>query len=386
MIHYKVKARLARNLGTDDFELEEFEEVFTDQENPIEARKMAYRYYENILDILGADAYKEHTILASLSIPLVNYLKKRSELPLELRFKVPESFPEDLGIGLYFFSNDERLLNNQEDYFLMGWNDYSSDTPKNLELEKKLYDLNNWDTQNWLTTIKYYDFGNAALSEYEEDPNAVIFSEVLWCPTDFWTDSNPLAFAENDGIVVEEQKEQNQIEIPKIEESILDKIIKQGENQNLEFKSTLRYCLTKKKPQEYIEQGITKTIAAFANTDGGLLLIGVDDFGNVLGLDNDIDSFRSKSLDGFLKHFDNLLKDHFNESIDALLNYGIEEVQSKFVFKIIVKKSVIPRFRIKKGKNGEKIKEFFIRRAASSPSLDIEDAAQYIIDKWYAKD
>ena len=384
MIHYKVKARLARNLGTDDFELEEFEEVFTDQENPIEARKKAYRYYENILDILGADAYKEHTIFASLSNPLANYLEKRSNLPLELRIKLPDSYPEDLGVGLYFFTEDEDLLSHQEDYFLMGYYDFSSDAEKNLELEKRLYDLNNWDTQNWITTIKYYDFRNAAgKSEYDEDPNAIIFSEVLWTPTDFWTGSNPLAYAENDGIALEEQ---NQVEIPKIEESILEKIIKQGENQNLEFKSTLRYCLETNKTQGYIEYEITKTIAAFANTKGGLLLIGVDDLGNVLGLDKDIDSFRSKSLDGFLKHFDNLLKDHFNEPIDALLNYGIEEVQSKFVFKINVKESIKPRFRIKKGKNGEKIKEFFIRRAASSPSLDIEDAAQYIIDKWYAKD
>src|SRR5690554_7727512 len=113
MIQYKVKARLARNLGTDDFELEEFEEVFIDQENPIEARKRAYRYYENILDILGADVYEESTILAKISMPLANYLKRIDELPIN--FELPKNYPKKLGVGLYFFSNNEDLLSKQED-------------------------------------------------------------------------------------------------------------------------------------------------------------------------------------------------------------------------------------------------------------------------------
>ena len=37
-----------------------------------------------------------------------------------------------------------------------------------------------------------------------------------------------------------------------------------------------------------IEGAIIKTVAAFLNAQGGVLLIGVDDFGNVVGIDDDL--------------------------------------------------------------------------------------------------
>ena len=52
MIKYKVKARLARNIGTDDFKLEEFEQVFENNLQPIKARKEAFSFYQSVIDIL----------------------------------------------------------------------------------------------------------------------------------------------------------------------------------------------------------------------------------------------------------------------------------------------------------------------------------------------
>lgn len=49
------------------------------------------------------------------------------------------------------------------------------------------------------------------------------------------------------------------------------------ENKNCEFK------------REYVED-IKKTVIAFANTDGGELLIGVDDNGTAIGLTNPQDT------------------------------------------------------------------------------------------------
>lgn len=403
MIHYKVKIRYARNLGTDEFQLKEVEKIFTNEKSPITARMDAYSHFESYLDNFEVDTSQGTAIFEKLMTPLINYHDKTGE--------IPSNFPENLGIGLYFYSSDENLLSKQEDYFIMGWNDsdsYSDKQLTNLELEKRLYDLNNWDTQNWLTTIKYYDVTKHTLSTiYIEDPKAVILSEVLWCPTDFWSSSNPSVWLEDDYIEEEERAEyervkrqielqdgniyeDERVEIEKVkrqaekqkeDDSFLSKIIENGENRNLEFKSTLRYCLETNKQQEYVEHSITKTITALANTEGGLLLIGVDNDGNLLGLDNDINSFRSKSQDGFLKHFDNLIRDHFSEPIDAILKYGFEEVQSKVIFMINVEKSNKPRFLTTK-KRG---KEFYIRRSASTNSLDIEEAAKYIIDKWYAR-
>jgi predicted HTH transcriptional regulator len=49
-----------------------------------------------------------------------------------------------------------------------------------------------------------------------------------------------------------------------------------------------------------MEDAIVKTVAAFLNTDGGTLLIGVDDQGNVLGLEDDYPHVKPTNGDGFL--------------------------------------------------------------------------------------
>src|SRR5690606_18975603 len=127
-----VKVRFAINLGTDDFQLTEVEKLFTNEKNPIEARKEAYSHYASYLDVFKADASQEVSIMNKLLAPIAEHFEKTG--------KIPSDFPQNLGIGLYFFSDDEDLLTKQEDYFIMGWNDSFSE-PKNLELEKKIYDI-----------------------------------------------------------------------------------------------------------------------------------------------------------------------------------------------------------------------------------------------------
>ena len=59
-------------------------------------------------------------------------------------------------------------------------------------------------------------------------------------------------------------------------ESILRKLIAEGENQQLDFK----YCITDSRK-------IARTLSAFSNTDGGRLLIGVRDNGILAGIRSD---------------------------------------------------------------------------------------------------
>ncbi len=57
-----------------------------------------------------------------------------------------------------------------------------------------------------------------------------------------------------------------------------EELIKRGESKTLEFKSTLRWNLREdRKDDKAITHSVLKTIAAFLNTAGGDLLIGVDD-------------------------------------------------------------------------------------------------------------
>ena len=82
-------------------------------------------------------------------------------------------------------------------------------------------------------------------------------------------------------------------------ESELHELINRGESNTLEFKSTLRYDLEQQKVNKDLAKVIPKTLAGFLNAEGGMLLIGVADNGQILGLENDISSLRKKNLDYF---------------------------------------------------------------------------------------
>ena len=59
----------------------------------------------------------------------------------------------------------------------------------------------------------------------------------------------------------------NRMKIPSVKE-----ILTEEENRYLEFKSSLRWDYRQEKVNPELEKVIMKTIAAFGNTDGGILL------------------------------------------------------------------------------------------------------------------
>lgn len=54
----------------------------------------------------------------------------------------------------------------------------------------------------------------------------------------------------------------------------IENLIKQGESQNIEFKDSLS-----------LKREIGETVSAFSNTNGGTILIGVSDFGEIIGIE-----------------------------------------------------------------------------------------------------
>ena len=76
-------------------------------------------------------------------------------------------------------------------------------------------------------------------------------------------------------------------------------IIADGENEKVEFKSSIRYDYFRKATNRDLEIVIAKTIVGFMNTKGGKLIIGVDDDGNTLGLENDYKTLKHKNKDGY---------------------------------------------------------------------------------------
>lgn len=178
---------------------------------------------------------------------------------------------------------------------------------------------------------------------------------------------------------------EKELYVGKKKDSLCDKsireIIEEGETKEIEFKSSLRYCLREKKPMPHIEHSAFKNIAAFLNTDGGVLLIGVEDNLNVIGIDTtDYLTFKdADKKDAFLKHFDNLLGKFLGNDFNSSVGIKIEEIGGNKVAKICVKgKAPEPVFLNQKGK----AEEFYIRRSASAIALTSKEMLNYTKVHW----
>ena len=87
------------------------------------------------------------------------------------------------------------------------------------------------------------------------------------------------------------------LELTETQSRIL-KLCELGESRTREFKSSFRYDLREGRRLDELEDAALKAIVAFANTDGGDLLIGVDDEGDVVGLEGDYELLRAGNRDG----------------------------------------------------------------------------------------
>jgi hypothetical protein len=166
-------------------------------------------------------------------------------------------------------------------------------------------------------------------------------------------------------------------------EKIIEEQIKSGESTNIEFKSTLRVNMFTNKPDKSMEHSCMKTIAAFLNSNGGTLFIGIDDKKAILGLQNDLNSFNvnKDQFDEFQKHLDNLIESYFNNGIFSLLDISYPLIQEKMICVIKVKRSSKGEVLLCNKAESSK-EEFYIRRSASTAILSATDMISYIRSNW----
>lgn len=156
-------------------------------------------------------------------------------------------------------------------------------------------------------------------------------------------------------------------------------MIASGEHGYLEFKSTMRWnwrenCLDKK-----MEEIILKTIAAFSNKDGGKLIIGVTDEGEVIGLEPDYGTLKEPNKDQFELHLKNLVNSAFGKEFGASsLDIRFPIVADLEICEIDIKAGTKPLYVEVSDKSGNKSKRFYIRSGNSSQELDIEETASFI--------
>jgi hypothetical protein len=162
-----------------------------------------------------------------------------------------------------------------------------------------------------------------------------------------------------------------------INDVVLVELLRAGENDHVEFKSSLRWDYRQNQMNKALENVILKTIAAFLNTNGGTLIIGVDDSGSVLGLEKDYETVSKKSSDGFILTLTNLINQHLGKRVHKFINLEIVNHETKDICAVTVSKCDGPVFL---GKNDNET--FFIRASASSQRLSVSEVVGYIKSHW----
>ncbi len=160
----------------------------------------------------------------------------------------------------------------------------------------------------------------------------------------------------------------------------IKEIIKNGESQLLEFKSTLLWDNKKKSSNKEIQHAIMKTISGFMNTQGGTLVIGVDDKKNVVGLANDLKNMKRKDLDGFENFFNMIFTNMIGLEFRHYIDISFEKINKKDICVIRVKPSPKPVY-LKEQKN----ESFYIRAGNATHPLRISEATRYIEDNFKKK-
>ena len=147
-------------------------------------------------------------------------------------------------------------------------------------------------------------------------------------------------------------------------------LIRQGESGQCEFKESFSLDLRKGTQEKYIELSSLKTIAAFLNTDGGTLLIGVEDEGGIPGLAREIDALHKGKRDRFLLHFKNQLKSKIGEEFYPFVKHRTVLLGDSEVFIVEVSKASKACFLDSK--------DFYVRTNPATDKLEGPKLVEYI--------
>ena len=159
----------------------------------------------------------------------------------------------------------------------------------------------------------------------------------------------------------------------------VEDLILQGENSSVELKTTMRWDIRTNQVNKKLEEVILKTLAAFSNGEGGTLLIGVNDDGEIEGLAHDYQSLSNGDKDVFEIHLRNLInKEYGVEFATSNLKITFPEVNEKELCMIEIKPGLKPLYTNISDTNGGKSQKFYVRSGNSSQEVGLHEVSEYV--------
>jgi type I restriction enzyme R subunit len=161
----------------------------------------------------------------------------------------------------------------------------------------------------------------------------------------------------------------------------VDELIKQGESKTLEFKSTLRYGPDgDRSVEKQLTHAVLKTIAAFLNTDGGDLLIGVADNGTIIGIEPD----GFENHDKFLRHLTQVVSNALGDRAATRIDPRVQMVDGKPVCLVACQRSPEPVFLKWKSMKDAPGGDLYVRQGPRTVRLHNDDVSAYTATRFRA--
>ena len=152
-------------------------------------------------------------------------------------------------------------------------------------------------------------------------------------------------------------------------------LIASGESKYIEFKQTGRINLHTQERDPIIEHEVIRAIAGFMNAEGGTLLIGVTDAGEVFGIETDFKTLgRKQSPDGFSLWLDNFLDNTLGPVAAADVKLQFTEFPDGTVCRVDVSRRSEPTY-VKDNRGGA---IFYIRRNNVTRHLNTAETVEYL--------
>jgi hypothetical protein len=162
----------------------------------------------------------------------------------------------------------------------------------------------------------------------------------------------------------------------------VEDLIAAGESQTTEFKASGRWNIYTHRHDEALKHLLVKAVCGFLNAEGGVLLIGVGDQGQVLGIEDDLNTLDKKpSIDGFELFLRQVLDGRLSAPTASTVRIRFPHVEGKTICEVSVAAAGKPVF-AQPAKGGSGASEFWVRVGNATKQLHGDDLLKYHQEHW----
>lgn len=161
------------------------------------------------------------------------------------------------------------------------------------------------------------------------------------------------------------------------EEPEIADLISENEHERLEFKATLRFDERNGGINRELEKAVMKTIAAFMNSKGGHLVIGIGDGREITGLENDYQTLNRKDSDGFENHFTQIFNKMIGPEFRSLTRLRFQIVENRDICVVQVVPSRRPIYL-----NADGEEHFYVRTGNATTPLKLSEVESYFLSRF----